>query len=56
MDREIEEIRNRRKQMFRDAYGGSVHALVEDAIEWQKKHPTRVKRAPKAARRSTVSA
>ena len=56
MDREVEEIRRRRRQIIREEYGGSVHALVEDAIAWQKKHPDKVKRLRAAGSRSAVAA
>ncbi len=56
MDREVEEIRSRRRKLLRDEYGGSVHRFVEDALAWQEKHPERVKRLRKTRRRSVVAA
>jgi len=42
IDREVEEIRQRRRRILREAYGGSIERLVEDAQRWGKEHPEKV--------------
>lgn len=37
----VEEIRERRRELIRDRYQGSVDALIDEAIRWQKAHPKR---------------
>ncbi len=41
-DEAIEEIRERRRKLINEQYGGSIDRFLDDAIEWQKKHPERV--------------
>jgi hypothetical protein len=38
-DEAIEEIRERRRRMIEEQYGGSIDRFLDDAEEWQKKHP-----------------
>jgi hypothetical protein len=38
-DEAIEEIRERRRRMIKEQYGGSIDHLLDEAEEWQKKHP-----------------
>ena len=42
IDREVEEIRKRRRRILRDDYGGSIERFVEDARDWGQKHPEKV--------------
>jgi hypothetical protein len=37
----VEEIRERRRMLIRDRYHGSVEALIDEAIRWEKAHPKR---------------
>ena len=41
-DEAIEEIRERRRRLIKEQYGGSIDRFLDDAEEWQKKHPERV--------------
>ena len=41
-DEAIEEIRERRRRLIKEQYGGSIDRFFDDADEWQKKHPERV--------------
>ena len=38
-DEAIEEIRERRRQMIKDQYGGLIDRFFDEAEIWQKKHP-----------------
>jgi hypothetical protein len=38
-DEAIEEIRERRRRMIKEQYGGSIDRFLDEAEEWQKKHP-----------------
>ena len=42
IDREVEEIRKRRRRILRDDCGGSIERFVEDAREWGREHPDKV--------------
>ncbi len=37
----VEQIRERRRQLIRERYRGSVEALIDEAIRWEKAHPRR---------------
>jgi hypothetical protein len=37
----VEEIRERRRRLIRDKYHGSVEALIDEAMRWEKAHPRR---------------
>jgi len=41
-DEAIEEIRERRRDLLKKQYGGSIDRFMDDAEEWQKNHPDRV--------------
>jgi hypothetical protein len=41
-DEAIEEIRERRRRLIKEQYGGSIDRFLDDAEEWQKKHPEQV--------------
>jgi hypothetical protein len=41
-DRVIEEIRERRRNLIKTRYGGSVDRVVASSCEWQKMHPRKV--------------
>jgi hypothetical protein len=41
-DEAIEEIRERRRRLLKELYGGSIDRFLDDAEEWQKKHPERI--------------
>jgi len=41
-DTVIEEIRARRRQVWRQVYGGSASQFVRESQVWQKAHPRRV--------------
>ena len=41
-DEAIEEIRNRRRQLLNEQYGGSIDRFLDEAEIWQKKHPERI--------------
>ena len=41
-DEIIEEIRERRKKMVQDEFGGSMKRFGEIARQWQTEHPQRV--------------
>jgi hypothetical protein len=41
-DEAIEEIRNRRKKMLLEDFGGSIERFGEEARKWQCEHPDRV--------------
>jgi hypothetical protein len=41
-DDAIEEIRERRRLLLKEQYGGSIDRFLNDAEDWQKKHPDRV--------------
>lgn len=41
-DAAIEEIRDRRRQLWRSRYAGSPSRFVHDAQAWQKAHPAHV--------------
>jgi hypothetical protein len=41
-DEAIEEIRERRRKLLKEQYDGSIDRLLDDAEQWQKKHPERV--------------
>jgi hypothetical protein len=43
-DEAIEEIRERRRRLIKEQYGGSMDRFIDDADEWQKKHPEKVVR------------
>jgi hypothetical protein len=38
-DEAIEEIRERRCRMIKEQYGGSIDRFIDEAEDWQKKHP-----------------
>ena len=38
----IEEIRARRRTMFRNKFHGSVEELIDHAMRWARKHPERM--------------
>lgn len=42
IDREVEEIRKRRRRILRTAYGGSIDRFVQDARRWGREHPDKV--------------
>ena len=42
IDREVEEIRKRRRRILRSDYGGSIERFVEDARRWSREHPEKV--------------
>lgn len=42
IDREVEEIRERRRRILRDDCGGSIERFVEDATQWSREHPEKV--------------
>ena len=42
IDREVEEIRKRRRRILRDECGGSIERFVEDARRWGRQHPDKV--------------
>jgi hypothetical protein len=41
-DEAVEEIRERRRVLLTERYGGSIDRLLDDAGQWQKKHPERI--------------
>jgi hypothetical protein len=41
-DEAIEEIRERRRKLLKEEYGGSIDRFFDDADKWQKEHPTQV--------------
>lgn len=41
-DREVDEIRARRKKLIKDNYDGDINKLIDEAIEWEKDNPDRV--------------
>jgi hypothetical protein len=41
-DEAIEEIRERRRKLLKEEYGGSIDRFFDAAEEWQKKHPERI--------------
>jgi len=41
-DDAIEEIRTRRRELFKNQYGNSIDRFFDDAEKWQKKHPERL--------------
>jgi hypothetical protein len=41
-DEAIEEIRERRRHLIKELYGGSIDRFFDDAEDWQKKHPERI--------------
>lgn len=40
-DKLVEEIRARRRRLFREKYGCSVDGLVRGAMAWEREHPDR---------------
>jgi hypothetical protein len=38
-DEIIEEIRERRRKLIRDEFGGSIDKFFDEAARWQKQHP-----------------
>jgi hypothetical protein len=43
-DEAIEQIRERRRRLIKERYGGSIDRYFDEAMEWQKKNPGRVAR------------
>jgi hypothetical protein len=43
-DEAIEEIRERRRRLIKEQYGGSIDRFLDDAEKWQKEHPEQVVR------------
>jgi hypothetical protein len=41
-DQVIEEIRDRRRKMLQEDFGGSIKKFGEHARQWEKEHPERV--------------
>ena len=41
-DDAVEEIRARRRKLIKEQYGGSISRLIDEAIQWQAKHPDKV--------------
>ena len=41
IDREVEEIRARRRDLLKKRYAGSIDRFIRDAQEWQRKHKTK---------------
>lgn len=42
IDKAVEEVRRRRRQLLKERYGGSVGNLIKEAQRWQRKHPDQV--------------
>jgi hypothetical protein len=45
-DQAIEEIRARRRTLFKEKYGGSIEEMVSAAMEADSRHPAKVVPAP----------
>lgn len=41
-DKEVEEIRARRRKMIKDKYDGNINKLIDEAMEWEKENSNRV--------------
>ena len=54
-DAAIEEIRERRRQLWRQLYGGSASQFVRESQVWQKAHPSRVVNLRKGLRSRRVA-
>ena len=37
----VDDVRERRRRLVKEAYGGSMDGFVDEAIRWSKEHPTR---------------
>ncbi len=41
-DKAIDEIRERRKKLFKEKYNNSIEKFINDAKKWQQKNPQKV--------------
>ena len=41
-DKEVEEIRERRKKLIIDKYNGDIDKMINEAMEWEKENLDRV--------------
>ncbi len=41
-DKEVEEIRERRKKLIIDKYNGDIDKMINEAMEWEKENSNRV--------------
>ena len=55
-DQAIDEIRERRRTLFKKKYGGSIDEMVSAAMEIDRKHPSKVVPAPAHVARRRISA
>jgi len=39
IDHAVEEIRERRRRLLRERYGGSIQRLLEASRKWERTHP-----------------
>jgi hypothetical protein len=55
IDKAIEEIRGRRRELIKTRYGGSAARLFESAIRWQAEHPGKTVSLRKKSSRRAVA-
>jgi hypothetical protein len=55
-DQAIEEIRERRRELFKKKYSGSIEKMVASAMAIDSRHPSKVVRAPIHHSRRTIPA
>ena len=53
-DHAVEEIRDRRRKLIKEQYGGSIGRLIEEAMAWEKRHADRCV-DPRKRRRSVTA-
>lgn len=41
-DKEVEEIRSRRRKLLQEKYNGDINSLVDEAMNWQKENPDKI--------------
>ena len=42
IDKEVEEIRSRRRKLLREKYNGNINILIDEAMNWQKENPDKI--------------
>ena len=50
-DEAIEEIRERRRRMIQEEYGGSIDRFLDDAEKWHKEHPEKTVRPDRSVKK-----